>query len=64
VAKRIRRYAGRDAEMRALVAELEGDAQNLSVAMSPAALKEMHYLSYASAKMRKPDGTAYRRARP
>jgi Ca-activated chloride channel family protein len=64
VAKRIRRYAGRDAEMRGLVAELAHDAQNLSVAMSPAALKAMHFASYASAKMRKPDGTASRRTRP
>ena len=64
VAKRIRRYAGRDAEMRALVAELEADAQNLSVAMSPAELKKMHFASYASAKMRRPDGTASRRTRP
>jgi hypothetical protein len=63
VAKRIRSYAGRDAEMRALVAELEDDAQNLSVAMSPAELKRMHFASYTSARMRRPDGTASRRTK-
>jgi Ca-activated chloride channel family protein len=62
VAKRIRSYAGRDMEMRALIAELEDDAHNLSVAMPAAALKEMHFRSYASAKMRMPDGAAFRRS--
>lgn len=61
VAKVIRSYAGRDPEMRALVAELERDASNLSVAMPAAALKEMHFRSYASAKMRMADGKAFRR---
>ena len=61
VAKRIRSYAGRDTEMRALVDELEDDAQNMSVAMPAASLKEMHFRSYASAKMRNMDGTALRR---
>jgi len=62
VAKRIRSYAGRDPEMRALVAELELDASNLSAPMPAAALKEMHFRSYASAKMRMPDGKAFRRS--
>jgi Ca-activated chloride channel family protein len=61
VAKRIRSYAGRDPEMRALVAELELDASNLSAPMPAAALKEMHFRSYASAKMRMVDGKALRR---
>ncbi len=61
VAKRIRSYAGRDPEMRALVAELEQDASNLAAPMPAAALKEMHFRSYATVKMRMADGKAFRR---
>jgi Ca-activated chloride channel family protein len=61
VAKRIRAYAGRDPEMRALVAELETDSSTLAAPVAPAALKEMHFRSYASAKFRTPDGKAFRR---
>jgi len=61
VAKRIRSYAGRDPEMRALIAELELDASTLAAPMPAAALKEMHFRSYASAKMRMADGKAFRR---
>ncbi|MEO6350451.1 MAG: VWA domain-containing protein [Candidatus Limnocylindrales bacterium] len=61
VAKRIRSYAGRDSEMRSLLAELEGEGSMVAAAMAPAALKEMHFRSYASAKCRMPDGKAFRR---
>ncbi|MGI8929248.1 MAG: vWA domain-containing protein [Candidatus Limnocylindrales bacterium] len=61
VAKRIRSYAGRDPEMRALIADLERDASNLAAPMPAAALKEMHFASYATAKMRMADGKAFRR---
>jgi Ca-activated chloride channel family protein len=61
VAKRIRSYAGRDKEMRKLVDELDGDFSRLAAPMAPAALKEMHFRSYASAKSRMPDGKAARR---
>ena len=61
VAKRIRAYAGRDKEMRALIAELERDSQELALPMAPAAAKEMHFRAYASARMRNFDGTAVRR---
>ena len=49
--------------MRSIVGELERDSANLAAPMAPAALKEMHFQSYASAKMRMPDGTAFRRPR-
>ncbi len=61
VAKRIRSYAGHDPEMRSLLASLETDASTLAAPMAPAALKEMHFRSYASAKMRSLDGKAIRR---
>jgi len=61
VAKRIRSYAGRDTVMRALVGELENDAQNLAIPVAPAALKEMHFRSYAASRSRMPDGKAFRR---
>jgi hypothetical protein len=63
VAKRIRSYAGADSELRLVVAELERDAAEVSAPMPAASLKEMHFRSYASAKMRMPDGTAFRRQR-
>ena len=63
VAKRIRQYAGRDAEMRQIVAELERDSTELAAPMPAMALKEMHFQSYASAKFRMPNGTAFRRGR-
>jgi hypothetical protein len=61
VAKRIRSYAGRDKEMRQLIEELDGEFQAFAQPMAPAALKEMHFRSYASAKYRMPDGKAFRR---
>lgn len=61
VAKRIRTYAGRDAAMRALIAELERDSQELAAPMAPAAAKQMHFAAYASLKTRNFDGTARRK---
>jgi Ca-activated chloride channel family protein len=60
VARRIRDYAGRDAELRGIIAELERDAESLSAPMAPVALKQMHFASYASARMRMPSGAAMR----
>ena len=54
--------AGRDKEMRALIAELDRDSQELALPMAPAAAKEMHFRAYASARMRNFDGTAFRRS--
>ena len=63
VAKRIRSYAGRDAAMRALIAELERDSFELAAPMAAAAAKQMHFRAYASAKTRNFDGTAFRKPR-
>jgi Ca-activated chloride channel family protein len=61
VAKRIGTYAGRDPQMRALVSELDAESATFAAPMAPAALKEVHFRSYASAKFRMPDGGAFRR---
>ncbi|MDQ3938583.1 MAG: VWA domain-containing protein [Chloroflexota bacterium] len=58
VAKRIRGYAGHDAELRAVVAELEHDAATVAAPMPAMALKQMHFESYASARMRTVEGKA------
>ena len=63
VAKRIRGYAGGDAEMKAVVAELERDAIQVAAPMAPAALKGMYFDSYVTAKARMFDGRALRRPR-
>ena len=60
VAKRIRAYAGADAEMRTVVAELERDATEVAAPMPAASIKDMHFRAYASAKMRTVDGRAMR----
>ena len=62
VAKRIRSYAGRDDEMRQIVAELERDSTELSAPMPAMRLKEVHFQSYASAKFRNINGSALRRS--
>ena len=64
VSKRIRSYAGRDAEMRAVVAELERDASEVAAPMAARSLKEMHFRGYSSAKCRMVDGKAMRGPKP
>ncbi|HEY5519025.1 MAG TPA: VWA domain-containing protein [Candidatus Limnocylindrales bacterium] len=61
VAKRIRSYAGRDSLMRMLISELDRESEQLAAPMAPAAVKEMYFRGYASAKTRNFDGTALRR---
>jgi Ca-activated chloride channel homolog len=61
VAGRIRSYAGRDDEMRAIVAELDRDANQVALPMPAAAIKQMHFARYNTAKMRTVDGRAMRR---
>jgi Ca-activated chloride channel family protein len=58
VAKRIRSYAGRDAEMRQAIADLERQAATVAAPMPAAALKAMHFAGYAAARGRSPDGKA------
>ncbi len=60
VAKRIRSYAGGDAEMRYVVAELERDASQVAAPMAAESLKTMHFRAYASARMRSVEGKAMR----
>jgi Ca-activated chloride channel homolog len=60
VVKRIRTYAGRDPEMRALVSELESRVVEVAEPMRELDRKEMFFRSYAEAKTRMPDGKATR----
>jgi hypothetical protein len=59
-AKRIRKYAGRDAVMRALVNELENETQLFDRAMAPAMLKQVHFASANMARSRDVTGRAMR----
>jgi Ca-activated chloride channel family protein len=61
-AKRIRKYAGRDPELRALVAELEAESQRFAAPMSAPLLKRAHFASANVARSRDEMGRA-RRAR-
>lgn len=61
-AKRIRGYAGRDAAMGDLVAELESEAQRLAAPMAAPLLKEMHFASANLARSRDVQGRS-RKAR-
>jgi len=60
VAKRIRTYAGRDAEMRTLVSELETKSAEVAAPMPETARKDMYFQSYAAAKFRSVEGKALR----
>jgi hypothetical protein len=60
-AKRIRDYAGADAELLAIAEELERDvASHKNAPMSPIEMKERHFLSYNAEKGRSPEGRARR----
>ena len=63
-AKRIREYAGRDARMRELVAELSAEAETFSTPMNPMQLKQAHYNSSLLARMRAPSGVALKSREP
>jgi len=62
-AKRIRSYAGRDDQLRALVRELEAEAEQFAAPMPALALKEAHYSSSNLARTRTVDGRAMRVSR-
>ena len=51
-AKRIRKYAGSDPELRALVAELEAEAQRFAAPMPAMVLKEAHFNASNMARSR------------
>ncbi len=59
-AKRIRKYAGRDKELRALVAELEAEAQHFAAPMPAQLLKQVHFASANVARSRDVHGRACR----
>jgi Ca-activated chloride channel family protein len=59
-ARRIRKYAGRDPEMRRLIAELEGETGTFAAPMSPLMLKEAHFSSANMARSRDMQGRSLR----
>jgi hypothetical protein len=59
-ARRIRGYAGRDAVMRALIAELEAQADEFAAPVAPRALKQVHFASANMARSRDVSGRAMR----
>ena len=59
-AKRIRKYAGRDADLRALVAELEREMARFAAPMQARLLKEVHFASANVARSRDVLGRACR----
>ncbi len=60
-AKAIRKYAGRDPELRGIVAQLESEAQHFSAPMAPAMLKEAHFAASNMARTRDISGRAIKR---
>jgi hypothetical protein len=64
VARRIRDYAGRDAELRAILAELERETEVLAAPMPELLRKEMYFQSANLARMRTTEGKATKGPRP
>ena len=62
VARRIRGYAGRDAELRALVDELEREAEQWAVVREERDRKVLHAQASYSLRMRDMSGAATRRS--
>ncbi len=60
VARRIREYAGRDPELRAMVAELDRETEVLAEPMAEMSRKEMYFRSSNLARMRTVEGKATR----
>jgi Ca-activated chloride channel family protein len=60
VSRRIRDYAGRDSELRSIVAELDGESEMLAAPMQELSRKEMYFRSSNLARMRTADGKATR----
>jgi hypothetical protein len=60
VARRIRKYAGRDAAMRDLVHALEDEAEQFRAPMAPALLKQVHFSAGNAARSRDMSGRAMR----
>ena len=60
VAHRIRDYAGKDTELRAIVAELERETDLMAAPMPELSRKQRYFASSTMARMRTPDGLAMR----
>lgn len=61
---RIRTYAGRDAELRAILSELDTEAPAYLRAMAPRELKQRHFASANVARSRTAQGAAIKRQQP
>ncbi len=59
--RRIRAYAGRDAEMRGMVNDLEAEGDTFAAPMAPMALKEAHFASANVARTRDSQGRSLKR---
>jgi hypothetical protein len=57
-ARRIRGYAGRDAELRAILGELEGELHQLAAPMMEMNRKDIYARSSYAMRSRMPDGKA------
>jgi hypothetical protein len=64
VARRIRDYAGRDTELREIVAGLERETELMAAPMAELTRKQMYAESAYVAKMRMADGSAMRGPKP
>ena len=62
VARRIRAYAGRDVELRALLSELEAEQPVYMMAMTPMDLKQRHFATSNLARSRTAQGAAIKRS--
>lgn len=60
VGRRIRGYAGRDAELRTIVAELDRESETLAAPMAEMSRKALYFQSSNVLRMRTPDGRATR----
>jgi hypothetical protein len=57
-ARRIRKYAGRDADLRQVVEDLEGDVNRFALPMAAPALKQAYASTNYALRSRAPDGKA------
>ena len=64
VARRIKDYAGRDAQLREVVSELERESEYMAAPMAELSRKQMHFQSANVARMRTVEGRAMRAQRP
>lgn len=63
-ARVVRVLGGGSVEVEAIIARLQHDEQDFAGAMSPAVLKQRHFVAYSISASRDPEGKARRKARP